>query len=67
MVSPPTWNVRPLTPLAASVHNHTTRGEILAGGWTLDALDAVAPTHLVEDLTNDSLLEDHPELQVFEP
>jgi 3-oxoacyl-[acyl-carrier protein] reductase len=38
-----------------------------AGGWTLDALDAVAPTHLVEDLTNDSLLEDHPELQVFEP
>jgi 3-oxoacyl-[acyl-carrier protein] reductase len=38
-----------------------------AGGWTLDALDAVAPTHLVEDLTNDFLLEDHPELQVFEP
>jgi NAD(P)-dependent dehydrogenase (short-subunit alcohol dehydrogenase family) len=38
-----------------------------AGGWTLDALDAVAPTHLVEDLTNDYLLEDHPELQVFEP
>jgi len=38
-----------------------------AGGWTLDALDAVAPTHLVDDLTNDYLLEDHPELQVFEP
>jgi 3-oxoacyl-[acyl-carrier protein] reductase len=38
-----------------------------AGGWTLDALDAVAPTHLVEDLTNDYRLEDHPELQVFEP
>ena len=38
-----------------------------AGGWTLDALDAVAPTHLVEDLTNDYLLDDHPELQVFEP
>ena len=38
-----------------------------AGGWTLDALDTVAPTHLVEDLTNDYLLEDHPELQVFEP
>jgi 3-oxoacyl-[acyl-carrier protein] reductase len=37
-----------------------------AGGWTLDALDTVAPTHLVEDLTNDYLLEDHPELQVFE-
>jgi 3-oxoacyl-[acyl-carrier protein] reductase len=38
-----------------------------AGGWTLDALDAVAPTHLVDDLTNDFLLDDHPELQVFEP
>ena len=38
-----------------------------AGGWTLDALDAVAPTHLVDDLTNDYLLDDHPELQVFEP
>jgi 3-oxoacyl-[acyl-carrier protein] reductase len=38
-----------------------------AGGWTLDGLDAVAPTHLVDDLTNDFLLEDHPELQVFEP
>ena len=38
-----------------------------AGGWTLDTLDTVAPTHLVDDLTNDYLLEDHPELQVFEP
>ena len=38
-----------------------------AGGWTLDALDAVAPVNLVDDLTNDYLLEDHPELQVFEP
>ena len=37
-----------------------------AGGWTLDALDAVAPTHLVDDLSNDYLLEDHPELQQFE-
>jgi 3-oxoacyl-[acyl-carrier protein] reductase len=36
------------------------------GGWTLDALDAIAPTHLVEDLANDYTLEDHPELRVFE-
>jgi 3-oxoacyl-[acyl-carrier protein] reductase len=36
------------------------------GGWTLDALDRVGPTHLVDDLTNDYLLDDHPELQVFE-
>jgi len=37
-----------------------------AGGWTLDALDVVASTHLVDDLTNDYLLDDHPELQVFD-
>lgn len=37
-----------------------------ADGWTLDELDRVATTHLVEDLTNDYLLDDHPELQVFE-
>ncbi len=37
-----------------------------ADGWTLDALDVVAPSHLVDDLINDYLLEDHPELQVFE-
>lgn len=36
------------------------------GGWTLDALDAVARTHLVEDLRNDYTLDDHPELKVFE-
>jgi NAD(P)-dependent dehydrogenase (short-subunit alcohol dehydrogenase family) len=36
------------------------------GGWTLDALDELAPVQLVDDLTNDFLLEDHPELQVFE-
>jgi 3-oxoacyl-[acyl-carrier protein] reductase len=36
------------------------------GGWTLDALDEVAPSDLVDDLTNDFLLEDHPELQQFE-
>jgi hypothetical protein len=34
-----------------------------AGGWTLDALDALAPDQLVGDLTNEFLLEDHPELQ----
>jgi len=37
-----------------------------AGGWTLDALDAVATTHLVDDLSNDYLLDDYPELQVFD-
>jgi hypothetical protein len=38
-----------------------------AGGWTLDALDELAPVQLVDDLSNDFLLEDHPELQTFEP
>jgi NAD(P)-dependent dehydrogenase (short-subunit alcohol dehydrogenase family) len=38
-----------------------------ADGWTLDALDRVATTHLVDDLTNDYRLDDHPELQAFEP
>ena len=37
-----------------------------AGGWTLDALDEIAPARLVDDLSNDFLLEDHPELQQFE-
>ena len=37
-----------------------------ADGWTLDALDRIATTHLVDDLTNDYLLDDHPELQEFE-
>jgi 3-oxoacyl-[acyl-carrier protein] reductase len=37
-----------------------------SGGWSLDALDAAAPSDLVDDLTNDYLLEGHPELQVFE-
>jgi 3-oxoacyl-[acyl-carrier protein] reductase len=36
------------------------------GGWTLDALDEIAPRELVDDLTNDFLLDDHPELQQFE-
>ncbi|HZP30094.1 MAG TPA: SDR family NAD(P)-dependent oxidoreductase [Acidimicrobiia bacterium] len=36
------------------------------GGWTLDDLDRVAPVDLVGDLTNDYLLDDHPELQAFE-
>jgi 3-oxoacyl-[acyl-carrier protein] reductase len=37
-----------------------------SGGWDLDALDATAPTHLVDDLTNDYTLDDYPELQVFD-
>jgi NAD(P)-dependent dehydrogenase (short-subunit alcohol dehydrogenase family) len=36
------------------------------GGWDLDALDDVAPGHLVEDLTNPYTFDDHPELKVFE-
>jgi len=36
------------------------------GGWTLDALDDVAPRDLVEGLTNDYRLDEHPDLQVFE-
>jgi hypothetical protein len=36
------------------------------GGWTLEALDERAPAELVSDLSNDFLLEDHPELQRFE-
>jgi NAD(P)-dependent dehydrogenase (short-subunit alcohol dehydrogenase family) len=36
------------------------------GGWTLDALDAVAPGSLVDGLTNDYTLEDAPELRVFD-
>jgi 3-oxoacyl-[acyl-carrier protein] reductase len=35
------------------------------GGWTLDALDAAAPTELVGGLTNRFRLDDHPDLQVF--
>ncbi len=31
-MSPRTWKVRPFTPLAASVHSHTTIGAIFAGG-----------------------------------
>jgi NAD(P)-dependent dehydrogenase (short-subunit alcohol dehydrogenase family) len=43
------------------------RAIVHEGGWTLDALDAVAPVELVEGLANDYRLDDHPELQVFEP
>ena len=35
-------------------------------GLTLDALDANSGRHLTEDLANDYLLEDRPDLQVFE-
>jgi NAD(P)-dependent dehydrogenase (short-subunit alcohol dehydrogenase family) len=35
------------------------------GGWTLDALDATAPTDLIGGLTNRFRLDDHPDLQVF--
>jgi NAD(P)-dependent dehydrogenase (short-subunit alcohol dehydrogenase family) len=37
-----------------------------SGGWTLDALDRIAPTNLVDDLTDDYRLDEHPDLQVFE-
>jgi NAD(P)-dependent dehydrogenase (short-subunit alcohol dehydrogenase family) len=39
------------------------REAVQEGGWTLDALDERAPIELADDLTNDFLLEDHPELQ----
>ncbi len=35
------------------------------GGWTLDALDDVAPAELVDGLTNRYLLAEHPDLQAF--
>jgi 3-oxoacyl-[acyl-carrier protein] reductase len=54
---------------AISRYSEPQRERVLVDvdGWTLDALDAVAPSHLVDDLTNDYTLDDHPELQVFEP
>jgi 3-oxoacyl-[acyl-carrier protein] reductase len=36
------------------------------GGWNLDALDAIAPTHLVDDLVNEYTLDDEPDLQIFD-
>jgi NAD(P)-dependent dehydrogenase (short-subunit alcohol dehydrogenase family) len=39
------------------------RQAVREGGWTLDALDELAPTQLVDDLTDDFRLDDHPELQ----
>ncbi|TZG27673.1 SDR family NAD(P)-dependent oxidoreductase [Sphingomonas montanisoli] len=38
----------------------------MPGGWTLDALDAEAPEGLFKGVTNDFLLNDHPDLQHFE-
>jgi len=37
-----------------------------ADGLTLDALDRVAPTHLVDDLGNEYTLDDHPDLQTLD-
>jgi NAD(P)-dependent dehydrogenase (short-subunit alcohol dehydrogenase family) len=37
-----------------------------SGGWDLDALDATAPSHLVDDVRNDYTLDEYPALQVFE-
>ena len=42
------------------------RVAVQEGGWTLDALDQLAPTQLVHDLRNDYRLDDHPDLQVFD-
>ncbi|HJY81251.1 MAG TPA: hypothetical protein VKK81_09230, partial [Candidatus Binatia bacterium] len=36
-----------------------------AGGWDLESLDNFARERLIGDLTNDFLLESHPELQKF--
>jgi 3-oxoacyl-[acyl-carrier protein] reductase len=69
------------TEAASGVNGHTfeTHGDVVsllsepeplrsmhqAGGWTLDALDALAPTYLTADLHNDFRLDEHPELQKF--
>lgn len=37
-----------------------------AGGWDLDALDSLGPTHLTDDLTNEYTLDQRPDLQVFD-
>ncbi len=52
--------------VARFADSHYERHVEHAGGWTLDALDEIAPTQLVDDLTNDFLLEDQPELQRWE-
>jgi NAD(P)-dependent dehydrogenase (short-subunit alcohol dehydrogenase family) len=51
--------------VARFADSHYERQMDRPGGWTLDALDERAPAELVDDLTNDFLLEDHPELQEF--
>jgi 3-oxoacyl-[acyl-carrier protein] reductase len=35
------------------------------GGWDLDSLDLLAPANLIDGLSNDFVLEDYPELRVF--
>ena len=52
--------------VARFADSHYERRVVRDGGWTLDALDEAAPRDLVDDLRNDFLLEDHPELQSFE-
>ncbi len=42
-----------------------TRSLSRSGGWDLDSLDTFARERLIGDLTNDFLLESHPELQKF--
>jgi hypothetical protein len=46
--------------------SHSARVARREGGCSLAALAALAPARLVDDLTNDFLLADHPELQQFE-
>jgi NAD(P)-dependent dehydrogenase (short-subunit alcohol dehydrogenase family) len=53
--------------VARFADSHYEQQAVRDGGWTLDALDQRAPTELVEGLTNDFLLEDHPELQEWTP
>lgn len=43
-----------------------TRVLYTPGGWDLDSLDRAGAAALTGDLTNDYLLEDHPELRQFE-
>jgi 3-oxoacyl-[acyl-carrier protein] reductase len=52
--------------IARFAESHYEREIEQVGGWTLDALDEIAPRDLVDGLTNDFLLDDHPELQRFD-
>ena len=37
-----------------------------SGGWDLDALDTLGPSHLTDDLLNEYTLDDRPDLKIFD-